>query len=65
MATAALAQSNTSYVTVGDVSKVAGKRGAAVQAKIPVTVKEGYHVNSNKPSNTVVYYTGTSRCVGL
>jgi hypothetical protein len=22
-------------------------------------------VNSNKPSNTVVYYSGTSRCVGL
>jgi Disulphide bond corrector protein DsbC len=29
---------------------VAGKRNAAVQVKIPLTVKEGYHVNSNKPS---------------
>jgi hypothetical protein len=29
-----------------------GKRGAAVQAKIPVTVKDGYHVNSNKPSES-------------
>ena len=29
---------------------MAGKRSAAVQVKIPVTVKDGYHVNSNKPS---------------
>jgi hypothetical protein len=26
-----------------------GKRGAAVQAKIPVTVDPGFHVNSDKP----------------
>jgi len=30
---------------------VAGARNAAVQAKIPVTVKVGYHVNSNTPSD--------------
>ena len=30
--------------------KVAGKRNAAVQAKIPVSVRPGYHVNSNTPS---------------
>ena len=35
---------------MGEPQKVAGKRNAAVQVKIPVTVKEGYHVNSNKPS---------------
>jgi hypothetical protein len=35
---------------VGDLPKVAGKRSAAVQAKIPIVVKEGYHVNSNKPN---------------
>jgi DsbC/DsbD-like thiol-disulfide interchange protein len=35
---------------VGEPQKVAGKRSAAIQVKIPVTVKEGYHVNSNKPS---------------
>lgn len=29
---------------------MAGKRSAAVQVKIPVTVKSGYHVNSNQPS---------------
>src|ERR1041385_7617138 len=45
-----LAQTNTGYLTVGEPGKVAGRRGAAVQSKIPVTVKEGYHVNSNAPS---------------
>ena len=38
------------YLTVGEPQKVAGKRGAAVQAKIPVTVMSGFHVNSNTPS---------------
>ena len=36
----------------GDPQKVVGKRGAAVQVKIPVTVKTGYHVNSNTPSES-------------
>jgi hypothetical protein len=35
---------------VGEVRKVAGHRGAAVEAKIPVSVLPGYHVNSNKPT---------------
>jgi hypothetical protein len=30
---------------------VEGKRNAAVQAKIPVTVDAGFHVNSNTPSD--------------
>jgi hypothetical protein len=38
------------YLIVGEPSKVAGKRNATVQSKIPVTVLPGYHVNSNKPS---------------
>jgi hypothetical protein len=38
------------YITVGDASKVAGKRNASVQSKIPMTVLAGYHVNSNKPA---------------
>ena len=38
------------YLTVGDPQKVAGKRNAAVQAKIPLSVRPGYHVNSNTPS---------------
>jgi hypothetical protein len=29
---------------------VVGKRNASVEARIPVAVKEGFHVNSNKPS---------------
>src|SRR5262249_55575899 len=44
-----LAQSS-GYLAVADVSKVSGSRNAAVTAKIPVTVKDGYHVNSNMPS---------------
>jgi thioredoxin:protein disulfide reductase len=35
---------------VGEVQKVAGKRNATVQVKIPVSVDAGYHVNSDKPS---------------
>jgi DsbC/DsbD-like thiol-disulfide interchange protein len=35
---------------VGEPQKAAGKRNAALQVKIPVVVKEDYHVNSNKPN---------------
>ena len=52
MASAVLAQSSTQYVSLGEIGKAAGKRGAGVQVKIPVTVKEGYHVNSNKPTES-------------
>src|SRR3974390_495602 len=45
-----LAQSSSGYLAIGEPLKVAGKGGAAVQVKIPVTVKAGYHVNSNTPS---------------
>jgi len=38
------------YLSVGETAKVAGSRNAAVQAKIPLSVKHGYHVNSNTPS---------------
>jgi DsbC/DsbD-like thiol-disulfide interchange protein len=38
------------YLTVGEPSKVAGKRNASVQTKIPLTVLPGYHVNSDKPA---------------
>jgi len=43
------AQNTKEYMTVGELPKVAGKRGATLQVKIPLTVKEGYHVNSNAP----------------
>ncbi len=46
-----LGAQTSGYLTVGEPQKVAGKRGAAVQVKIPVTVKQGYHVNSNKPAD--------------
>jgi hypothetical protein len=31
-------------------AKVTAKRGAALEVKIPVQLKSGYHVNSNTPS---------------
>ena len=36
---------------MGEPQRVAGKRKAAVEVKIPVTVRAGYHVNSNTPSD--------------
>jgi len=44
-------QSSTERVTVGQPQKVVGKRADAVQTKIPVSILEGYHVNSNTPSD--------------
>jgi len=41
---------SSGYLAVGQPDKVVGKRGTAVQAKIPVTVMTGYHVNSNTPT---------------
>ena len=41
---------SSGHLSVGAVQKVAGKRGAVVDAKIPVSVLPGYHVNSNKPT---------------
>jgi len=35
---------------VGEPQKVAGKRGAAVQSRIPLSIQTGFHVNSNTPS---------------
>ena len=45
-----LAQSS-GYLTLGELPKVAGKRGAAVQAKIPCVIQKGFHVNSDKPAD--------------
>ena len=57
------------YLTVGELPKVAGKRNAAVQVKIPVAVKDGYHVNSNKPNEESLIplklaWTGTGALEG-
>jgi DsbC/DsbD-like thiol-disulfide interchange protein len=44
-----LAQSS-GHLSLGTLPKVTGKRGAAVQAKIPLVVDPGFHVNSNAPN---------------
>jgi len=38
------------HLTVGTIQKVSGKRNEAVEAKIPVSIDPGFHVNSDKPS---------------
>ncbi|MFY9724220.1 MAG: protein-disulfide reductase DsbD domain-containing protein [Bryobacteraceae bacterium] len=35
---------------MGEPARVGGPRGAAIEAKIPVTVDPGFHVNSNHPT---------------
>ena len=35
---------------LGELPKLIGKRGASIQAKIPLVVDRGFHVNSNTPS---------------
>lgn len=45
-----LSAQSSGYLTLGELPKVSGKRGAAVQAKIPMSVKPGFHVNSNTPA---------------
>jgi hypothetical protein len=42
---------NKGYLTIGELPKVVGKRNEAIQAKIPVSVQSGYHVNSNAPKD--------------
>lgn len=38
------------YLTVGQAPTVSGKRNASVEARIPVSVQPGFHVNGDKPS---------------
>ena len=45
-----LAQPNNGHLKLGELPKLAGKRGAALQATIPMAVDAGFHVNSNKPN---------------
>ena len=42
---------SSGYLTVGTTPKLTGARNAALQAKIPVSVRNGYHVNSNTPAD--------------
>jgi len=44
-------QTNAERVTVGQPQKVVGRRNDSVQTKIPVSILDGYHVNSNTPSD--------------
>ena len=37
------------HLSIGQPEKISGKRNASVQAKIPLAVDKGYHVNSDKP----------------
>jgi len=41
---------DSGHLTVGNPPTVTGHRGASVQAKIPLSVESGFHVNSNKPA---------------
>jgi hypothetical protein len=41
---------SSGHLSVGEIPKVTGHRGATIDAKIPVSVLPGYHVNSNKPT---------------
>ena len=41
---------SSGYLSAGESQKAAGKRNAVLRVKIPLMVKEGYHVNSNQPS---------------
>jgi hypothetical protein len=39
------------YLTAGAPQAVAGKRGESVEARLPLSVQPGYHVNSDKPAD--------------
>ena len=41
---------SSGYLSAGEPQKAAGKRNASLQVKIPLVVREGFHVNSNQPS---------------
>ena len=43
-----LAQSS-GQLTVGEPAKLAARRGAAAEARIPIAVQPGFHVNSDQP----------------
>ena len=41
---------SSGHLNLGPLHSVAGKRGDTVEARIPMTVDAGFHVNSNKPA---------------
>jgi thiol:disulfide interchange protein DsbD len=46
-----LAAQSSGHMKTGQLQAVSGKRGAMVEAKIPLAVDPGFHVNSNTPSD--------------
>jgi hypothetical protein len=44
------AQGNSGVLTVASVDKARAKRNETATVKVKLQLKEGYHVNSNKPS---------------
>ncbi len=45
------AQSAEGVLAAGKLQKLAARRGADVEAKIPLEIRAGYHVNSNAPND--------------
>jgi hypothetical protein len=41
---------SSGHLNLGQVHSVTGKRGDTLEARIPMTVDAGFHVNSNTPS---------------
>jgi Disulphide bond corrector protein DsbC len=48
----ALRAQTSPILSVAPPSRLTAKRGTATEAKIAVTLQEGYHVNSNTPSES-------------
>ncbi len=44
-------QTTRERLTVGQPAKVVGKRNAAVQTRIPLTIQPGFHVTGQHPSD--------------
>ena len=42
---------SSGYLAAGQAHKVTGTRNSVVQARIPLSVQPGYHVNSNTPTD--------------
>ena len=45
-----LGAQSSGHLTVGSPATISGARSQSVQAKIPVAIDPGFHVNSNPPS---------------
>jgi len=45
-----LLSQSSGHLNIGEPQKIAGKRGEAVETKIPAAIDFGFHVNSNTPS---------------